>query len=553
MINLKDIPTSEFSETIPHIQRHLIQMGFEINTVNKLLKHFHITSIDKAIDYLIKSDDGKWNHPFVSKTIFGVSPENSPKSQELSNNFKEICDVCQGTADEHNFILNEKNNNFHNHDHLHTEFSNRPISKKLSEIGPDTVKYSSFKTFDFHIKDKKSLNFSIIEHKDKKEEIRENNNNLTTLNVICEVCYINDFDLEMLPCKEKICKQCITEYLHYKISNSDVENIKCPNHKCCKNYIFTEEVLLKFVDDKHFAKYKKFLRKINLLKNSNVYLCPIADCDSFGYKIPLKEEINTNTLNINDPKPNLNANLIVENNPNEQKENIGKCQNNHEFCLKCNQRPHPNMDCENQQEKDFSIYVHEEKIKNCPECKFYIKKFQGCNHIQCGNPICKYEFCWICLEKYSVGHYNSPTSNCYKLQYSEETDFFVRFRTFRRLRICLIWSWRILLGLIICLLPTLLGSLFMLYEINVTERYLIPLRRNSKCLKFLIKTIHSFTAVLIGIYTIPLGYFLFFTGVACIPIILVISMILLALIPNLMTRRRNFVPANEEYLEELDV
>ena len=46
-----------------------------------------------------------------------------------------------------------------------------------------------------------------------------------------------------------------------------------------------------------------------------------------------------------------------------------------------------------------------ENIKQCPKCGFLIKKNKGCNHITCGNPICKYEFCWICMKESIPDHF----------------------------------------------------------------------------------------------------------------------------------------------------
>ena len=43
-------------------------------------------------------------------------------------------------------------------------------------------------------------------------------------------------------------------------------------------------MIIKFLDDFIILKYKRFVRKINLLKIPNFILYPTPDCDSYGYK-----------------------------------------------------------------------------------------------------------------------------------------------------------------------------------------------------------------------------------------------------------------------------
>jgi len=76
--------------------------------------------------------------------------------------------------------------------------------------------------------------------------------------------------------------------------------------------------------------------------------------------------------------------------------------NGHQFCS-CGRPIHEN-ECYHD-EKEFEELIETEKIKKCPKCGFLIKKNRGCNHMTCGNPICKYEFCWLCMNEAVPGHY----------------------------------------------------------------------------------------------------------------------------------------------------
>ena len=100
-----------------------------------------------------------------------------------------------------------------------------------------------------------------------------------------------------------------------------------------------------------------------------------------------------------------------------------KCQKGHEFCS-CGRPLHEN-DCYHD-EKEFKEFLESEKIKKCPKCGFLIKKNKGCNHMTCGNPICRYEFCWLCMKEAIPNHFEygpcagkqfyDPDSFSYRLQ-----------------------------------------------------------------------------------------------------------------------------------------
>ena len=94
--------------------------------------------------------------------------------------------------------------------------------------------------------------------------------------------------------------------------------------------------------------------------------------------------------------------MYDSNNPDYIKSTL-KCQNGHEFCS-CG-RPKHEGDCY-RDEKEFKEFLVTEKIKKCPKCGFLIKKNKGCNHMTCGNPICKYEFCWLCMQEAVPNHFD---------------------------------------------------------------------------------------------------------------------------------------------------
>ena len=72
--------------------------------------------------------------------------------------------------------------------------------------------------------------------------------------------------------------------------------------------------------------------------------------------------------------------------------------------------------------KDSDIFKYskenKENVKRCPKCKNWIEKNKGCNHMTC--IICKYEFCWLCMEESKPDHYNNPGTLCHGKQFPDE-------------------------------------------------------------------------------------------------------------------------------------
>lgn len=51
------------------------------------------------------------------------------------------------------------------------------------------------------------------------------------------------------------------------------------------------------------------------------------------------------------------------------------------------------------EDKQFLKYVKGAQYKQCPSCKFWVSKNQGCDHMTCR---CGYEFCYQCGAKYGT-------------------------------------------------------------------------------------------------------------------------------------------------------
>ena len=397
-INQKDL-------RIMKIQQNLIQMGFDITMINKIITYFKINTEAEAIDYLIKSENGMWNHPFIPqeedpneqninileqpKNVMSnvLTKINSLKRTSTFNTRKSLLNIKDDDEEDNNIIKTKNSKNIINVEKI--------INEDICEICGEPKEFHNIKEF----------NQPIIINEDDKNEI-ENNNNNKEINIInensnninnedkeeeedekedpnlCQIC-MDDFEnpTEIENCKHKFCQECFHQYLVDKIKHNQIEQIPCPK-KNCKTKNLSENFFSQFLTEQEYFKYRQFKAQNEIAKDSKKVFCPL--CDSYA-NIEEGQDL-----------------MYDSNNPDYIKSTL-KCQNGHEFCS-CG-RPKHEGDCY-RDEKEFKEFLVTEKIKKCPKCGFLIKKNKGCNHMTCGNPICKYEFCWLCMQEAVPNHFD---------------------------------------------------------------------------------------------------------------------------------------------------
>jgi hypothetical protein len=206
--------------------------------------------------------------------------------------------------------------------------------------------------------------------------------------------------IEMEKCKHKFCQECFNSYLVNLINHNRIDEIPCPK-KNCQNKKLTEEFFSQYLSEQEYFKFRQFKAQNEIARDAKKIFCPL--CDSYASIDGITQKYDSND-------------------PNYKKSTL-KCQKGHEFCS-CGRPLHEN-DCYHDN-KEFLEFMSQEKIKKCPKCGFLIKKMKGCNHMTCGNPICRYEFCWLCMKEAVPNHFDygpcqgkqffDPESFAYRLQ-----------------------------------------------------------------------------------------------------------------------------------------
>ena len=226
-------------------------------------------------------------------------------------------------------------------------------------------------------------------------DINNNNNNIINtpgpkielkkkVLVACIICgdEVDKSEMKKYPkCGHEYCFHCWDHYLRGKINESNVRGIKCMDYNCKE--IIDEKFIYSFIENDKvlLEKYKKFKLKLEILNDSNKKFCPHPNCDSYGQK--------------------------------EKNNKFIKCKNGHKFCFVCLKDWHDGKKCDVDDEEGFQIWKKNKIIKQCPKCKMYTEKNEGCNHMTCVE--CKYQWCWLCCGEYKTGHFT--TGKCAGLQF----------------------------------------------------------------------------------------------------------------------------------------
>ncbi len=262
--------------------------------------------------------------------------------------------------------------------YYHNFFKNYKHNKKTCYIcGKLPQNHSDYLPLEYREDNQDEINVDINENDNFNSEIPLKNDD----GFICPICS-DSFDInspEIIKndkCGDMYCSHCWFSYLQSKIEEG-YGNIKCMNYTCKEN--LSEEFIKNIIKDNKqlVEKFKKFCIKMEVLNNPNKKFCPIKNCDSYAEKI------------------GNNKNVI--------------CKKGHKFCFNCLKNWHNKEKCEEKEEEDFKIWKQGKIIKQCPNCKMWTEKNEGCNHMTCAE--CKYQWCWLCNGKYDSNHYYKGKCN----------------------------------------------------------------------------------------------------------------------------------------------
>ncbi|VFQ81993.1 unnamed protein product [Cuscuta campestris] len=202
--------------------------------------------------------------------------------------------------------------------------------------------------------------------------------------ITCGICFddLSPCKIYASSCNHPFCLDCWSSYIGTAVADGPgCLSLRCPDPSCKIAVNLDAIENLATEDDK--KKYFCFLFRSYVEENMKIKWCTAPGCE-FAIRFEIGSE---------------NADVICE------------CGNF--FCWNCTEEAHRPVDCEtvgkwilkNNAESENTNWILA-YTKPCPKCKRPIEKGEGCMRITCKAP-CRFQFCWLCLNDWSVHGYNS--------------------------------------------------------------------------------------------------------------------------------------------------
>lgn len=185
---------------------------------------------------------------------------------------------------------------------------------------------------------------------------------------VCGICFESEELIKI--CKCNFCIPCLQKYVIMKVETNGEFNILCPNYNCLQSM---ENYLDKLFDKDRLLQIQNKLT-MNYLKYKPQFKCCITpDC---SYIVELENNCSNSFYH-----------------------QCEICKNS--WCLNCNSKSHDNNECSKSQEDIINESMLSKTATQCPNCKSWVEKADGCDNLMCK---CRTQFCWLCGDIWNRNH-----------------------------------------------------------------------------------------------------------------------------------------------------
>jgi hypothetical protein len=188
---------------------------------------------------------------------------------------------------------------------------------------------------------------------------------------ICPVCYFNASNPEQLGCGHTYCAGCLRHFLS-SAAESRIFPLVCMGNDATCNAPISIPFIRRFMPEQAFKHLTEVAFTCYLEQHPQVYkYCPTADC-----KQVYRRQTNKKALQC----PSCFSSI----------------------CPACDEEAHEDLTCEESRfQRDPAAQdrlLNEQGFRKCPQCRGWIEKNGGCNHMECR---CGAHICWRCMGVFS--------------------------------------------------------------------------------------------------------------------------------------------------------
>lgn len=236
----------------------------------------------------------------------------------------------------------------------------------------------------------------------------------------CQVCFTDKIGKDCMKfhkCDHVFCNECMKGYFESQITSGEYNNLNCPYSNCETQALQTQ--VLNLVGVEMFNKYDGLLLKDSLNNMQDIVYCPRAKCQS-----PVIPE--QTLAQCNAPGCNYVFCALCR----QGYHGIEPCKiSNNELKQLCEEYKSGNSELRQELSKRYgekriktaleefsSMELIANTSKQCPKCRTWMQKLEGCNKMTCSKCLCY--FCWLCLTHLSkndpYSHFNKMNSECFE-------------------------------------------------------------------------------------------------------------------------------------------
>ncbi|CAG8657856.1 35467_t:CDS:2, partial [Racocetra persica] len=204
--------------------------------------------------------------------------------------------------------------------------------------------------------------------------------------------------------ENNMCRECVQKHIKAEVLDKGNFNILCPEEECRE--LLQEQDVKRFADEETFSRYDQLNLRYALLQMPDFHWCtnqdcnsgqihdegdaaPIMTCEACGRKSCVLHDLPIDNNRLNCPE----CEKVEPTRPNEEELTVVKTKTKY-FSIFKKFKPERKNHEPSQTLLELEIEERNARLKQCPVCTSKIQKSGGCDHMKCGNPRCKHEFCW---------------------------------------------------------------------------------------------------------------------------------------------------------------